>query len=93
MLTKKELEHLATLARIDLKAGEEVKLEKDLGNILDYFKELESVDTSSVAPMTGGTDLKNVFREDTAGTSDDTGKGKEAFPDANGGYLRVPPVF
>jgi len=34
-----------------------------------------------------------VVREDVAGLTDDTGKGKDAFPDSNNGYLKVPPVF
>lgn len=93
MLSKKELEHLAVLARIDLRAGEEEKLQKDLGSILDHFKELANLDTSSVLPMTGGTELKNAFREDAAGAMPDSGKGKEAFPDSENGYLKVPPVF
>lgn len=93
MITKKELEHLAVLARIDLNPGEEDKLQKDLGSILDHFKELENLNTNDVLPMTGGTELKNAFREDIAGTTNDTGKGKEAFPDSKDGYLKVPPVF
>ena len=56
-ITKQELEHLAELARIELDPKEEDKLLKDLGNILDYFKELQALDTTNVAPMTGGTDL------------------------------------
>lgn len=93
MLTKKDLEHLAELARIELKEGEEKKLQKDLAEILDYFKELQSLDTSAVAPMTGGTQLKNSLREDVLGKIDDTGKGPDAFPDKKNGYLKVPPVF
>ena len=93
MLTKKDLEHLAKLARIELKEGEEKKLQKDLGAILDYFKELQGLDTESVEPMAGGTELKNVVREDMAGGTNDTGKGTEQFPDKNGGFLKVPPVF
>jgi len=92
-MNKKDLEHLAELARIDLKAGEEKKLQKDLGAILDYFKELQELDTENVDPMAGGTDLKNVVREDVAGTADNTGKGPEQFPDKQGGFLKVPPVF
>ncbi|MDE2000971.1 MAG: Asp-tRNA(Asn)/Glu-tRNA(Gln) amidotransferase subunit GatC [Patescibacteria group bacterium] len=93
MLSKKELEHLAELARIELKEGEEEKLEKDLGAILDYFKELQAVDTEKVAPMTGGTQLMNALREDVTGSTDDTGKGAAGFPDKQDGYLKVPPVF
>ena len=93
MLTKKDLEHLAELARIELREGEENKLQKDLGNILDYFKELQGADTESVEQMTGGTELKNITREDIAGQTDDMGKGVELFPDNKDGYLKVPPVF
>ena len=93
MLTKKDLEHLAELARIDLKAGEEKKLIKDLSNILDHFKELQALNTSDVLPMTGGTDLKNVLREDVLEKDSEIGKGKEAFPEEEDGYLKVPPVF
>lgn len=100
MLTKKDLEHLAALARLDLKAGEEEKLQKDLGSILDYFKELQEVDTENVLPMAGGTELKNITREDIAGKTDDArkaclpaGRGTEAFPDNKNGFLKVPPVF
>ena len=92
-LNKKTLEHLAELARLDLKAGEEEKLLKNLQEILDYFKELQEVDTADIEPMTGGTSLKDVFREDEPGKTNDTGKGPEAFPETKGGYLKVPPVF
>ncbi len=101
---KLELEHLAKLARIEIDPREEEKLLKDLGAILEYFNELQKLDTSAVAPMTGGTDLHNVFREDGAvdangdnreGGRENTnrGAGVEAFPDSNDGYLKVPPVF
>ena len=96
---KKELEHLAKLSRIELEPGEEEKLIKDLSNILEYFEELKKLDTSTVAPMTGGTDLRNVFREDAkedgSGGPENTnqGAGVEAFPESNNGFLKIPPVF
>ena len=74
MLTKEDLEHLAELARIELKEKEEKKLQKDLSSILDYFQELQKVNTENIKPMTGGTDLVSVVREDFLGKTDDTGK-------------------
>ena len=82
---KRELEHLAKLARIELDPNEEEKLLRDLGAILEYFNELQKLDTSAVAPMTGGTDLRNIFREDglvdindidspRSGSNDSTGR-------------------
>ena len=90
---KRELEHLAKLARIELDPKEEEKLLKDLGNILDHFKELQALDTSNVEPMAGGTDLKNVFREDDERENTNRGAGVEAFPEKQDGYLKIPPVF
>lgn len=94
---KQELEHLAQLSRIKLDPKEEEKLLVDLGAILDHFKELQELPTSDVAPMTGGTDLMNVFREDGEeyGGTENTNRaaGIEAFPESKDGYLKVPPVF
>ena len=92
-ISKEELRHLAELARIKLDASEEDSLIKDLGNILGHFEELRALDTSAVPPMTGGTDLKNVFRDDTERENTDHGAGVEAFPETENGFLKVPPVF
>ena len=92
-ISKHELEHLAKLARIELDPKEEEKLLTDLGNILEHFKELEALDTSTVAPMTGGTELKNIFREDAERENTNRGAGVDAFPEKEKGFLKIPPVF
>ncbi len=92
-INKTELAHLAKLARIELAPDEEIKLLKDLAEIIDYFKELEALDTSRIVPMTGGTDLKNVFRGDDERENTDRGAGAELFPETENGFLEVPPVF
>ncbi len=92
-LGKHELEHLAKLARIELDPKEEEKLLKDLGNMLDHFKVLQELDTTNVEPMAGGTDLKNVFRDDAERENTNRGAGTEAFPEKKDGFLKVPPVF
>jgi len=92
-INKHDLEHLAKLARIDLDPKEEEKLLKDLSNILEHFKVLQELPTDDVAPMAGGTDLKNVFREDTAHENTNQGAGVEAFPETKDGFLKIPPVF
>ncbi|MDD5430646.1 MAG: Asp-tRNA(Asn)/Glu-tRNA(Gln) amidotransferase subunit GatC [Candidatus Pacebacteria bacterium] len=92
-INKQELEHLAELARLELPEKQEKKFVEDLGKILDHFKELQEINTDNVEPMIGGTELKNVSREDIAGGTDDTGKGAGDFPDSKDGYLKVPPVF
>lgn len=94
ILDKKHLEHLAALARIELHAHEEEKLLKDLEKILEHFNELKEVNTDNVAPMAGGTELKNVTRGDLVREERLRGeRAVEAFPEKENGYLRVPPVF
>jgi aspartyl-tRNA(Asn)/glutamyl-tRNA(Gln) amidotransferase subunit C len=92
-INKKSLEHLADLARLELSEQEEEGFVKDLDKILDYFKELQRVDTDNVESMTGETELKNIVREDVVGQSGNTGKGNGMFPEAQDNYLKVPPVF
>ena len=92
-ITKKELEHLANLARIELGAEEEEKLLKDLEGILGYVEELKSLDASDIEPVAGGTTLINAFREDDERENTDRGKGVEAFPKTKDGFLKIPPVF
>jgi aspartyl-tRNA(Asn)/glutamyl-tRNA(Gln) amidotransferase subunit C len=92
-ISKQELEHLAKLARIELDPKEEEKLLKDLDSIMGHFKVLQELDTTNVAPMTGGTDLVNALRDDLERESTNQGAGTEAFPESKNGYLKVPPVF
>ena len=92
-INKKILHHLAALARFELSPREEERLRKDLQGILEHFTELEALDTSNVPTITGGTRLVNAFREDEARENTNRGKGTEAFPETENGYLKVPPVF
>ena len=94
-INKESLEHLAELARLELDSETEGKMIADLTNILNHFKELESLDTKDVRPMTGGTSLKNIFREDGAGdhSAGEKDSVRGAFPESDKRFLRVPPVF
>jgi aspartyl-tRNA(Asn)/glutamyl-tRNA(Gln) amidotransferase subunit C len=93
-LTRRDIEHLAALARIELGVREEEKLLGDLQKIVDHFKELEKIDTADVVPMAGGTAERNVFRKDEPEVSHlpDIGLA-DAFPEQESGFLKIPPVF
>ena len=92
-INKQDLEHLAKLARIELDPREEDRLLADLLKILDHFKELQALDTKNIPPMAGGTDLMNVFRNDAERENTHQGAGKDQFPAAAEGFVKVPPVF
>jgi aspartyl-tRNA(Asn)/glutamyl-tRNA(Gln) amidotransferase subunit C len=90
---KKELKHLAELSRIELHEHEEEKIGKDLEKILKHFEELKEIPTEGVPPLTGGTLLKNIARADGEGSALSGVPAVEAFPEAEKGFLKVPPVF
>ncbi|MHA2035436.1 MAG: Asp-tRNA(Asn)/Glu-tRNA(Gln) amidotransferase subunit GatC [Promethearchaeota archaeon] len=64
-ISKETIDHISKLALLDLSEEEKEKLSKQLGEILEYFKKLEDLDTNNVSPTTHPIDgLFNVFRED-----------------------------
>ena len=63
-LSKKDVKHIAKLARLGLSGKEKKKYLKDLGGILDYMEMLNEVDTKNVEPLVLVTGLKNVLRKD-----------------------------
>lgn len=64
MLTEKEVEHIANLARIKLTEKEEDKFKKELSSILDYINKLNEVNTDNVKPLYQVTGLVNSMRVD-----------------------------
>ncbi|MEK7146774.1 MAG: Asp-tRNA(Asn)/Glu-tRNA(Gln) amidotransferase subunit GatC [Patescibacteria group bacterium] len=93
MLTKKDLQHLAGLARLELKENEEDKLLSDMEKILAHFQELNELDTTGVESMTGGVFHKNIFRDDAGKSGLSAEESLKAFPEVDGKFLKIPPVF
>lgn len=59
-----EIKKIAHLARLDFSEEEILAYTEELSKILDYFKELQEVDTSSVFPTFHPYKKKTPFRED-----------------------------
>ena len=57
----KDIENLAELAKIELNTQEKESILKDLDSILDYVKQIESVEVEDIEPEYLN---KNVWRED-----------------------------
>ena len=62
MITIAEIDNLAALARIKLDDGEKAALQKDIGAILEYVKQVKNISVAQSTPEETG--LVNVFRED-----------------------------
>jgi aspartyl-tRNA(Asn)/glutamyl-tRNA(Gln) amidotransferase subunit C len=68
MITVKELEHLANLARIELTEADKQSLVKEFDSILGYVDQLKKVKVSMDESGRVGA-VKNVAREDVAVTT------------------------
>lgn len=95
MIDKKELNHIAQLARIELDKKHEEKIQNDIGLILDYAEKLKEVDISKVEATTHSVVVKNITREDQVVLADPITKEiiKEDFVAENGDYVKVKSVF
>ncbi|HEY4522000.1 MAG TPA: Asp-tRNA(Asn)/Glu-tRNA(Gln) amidotransferase subunit GatC [Candidatus Paceibacterota bacterium] len=95
-ISKKEIEHLKSLARVQFGEKETEDLVGDLEKILDFVEQLKEVDISNVPEMTHAADLKNVFRKDENPKEFDeqlVGNLISAFPEKEKTYLKVKAVI
>ncbi len=63
-LTRKEVEHIAELARLGLTEEEKDVFGAQLSAILDHFQVLQQLDTETVEPTTTAIPSQNVMRDD-----------------------------
>ncbi len=63
-LTRDDVLKLARLAKLELSDDEVAKFTEELGAILGYVEQLESVDVSGLEPTYQVSGLKNVMRAD-----------------------------
>ncbi len=62
MLRKEDIEHLATLARLEIADEEKELFVHQLDSVLGYVSEISAVATAHVTPTAGV--LRNVLRDD-----------------------------
>ncbi|MEW6172035.1 MAG: Asp-tRNA(Asn)/Glu-tRNA(Gln) amidotransferase subunit GatC [Bacillota bacterium] len=90
MITQKDVEHVALLARLELNDEETRTYTEQLANILEYASVLNELDTADVPPLAHVLPLQNVFREDKAGEHLEAETVLEHAPSREDRYFRVP---
>src|SRR3990167_8243870 len=63
-VTRKEVEHIAELARLQLNESELEEYTLQLNKILEYVEKLNELDTENVKPLSHPIGGENVFKED-----------------------------
>ncbi len=94
MITRKEVEHIAKLARLGLNEREIEKMRGELAKILDYFEKLKKVDVSQVEPTSHSIKVENVMRKDESSRSKfPNSQLIEMAPDRKDGFIKVKSIF
>ena len=58
------IDHLATLARIELTPAEKEKFSAQLGDVLHYIEQLKQVDIAGIEPTAHAHPIVNVWADD-----------------------------
>jgi len=92
MITIKDVEHVAKLARLELTEEEKIKFSKQLGDILKYVEQMNEVDTTGVEPMSHAIPIVNVMREDVVVQEQTKEELMANAPSKEDGFFRVPKI-
>ncbi|MCY0876903.1 MAG: Asp-tRNA(Asn)/Glu-tRNA(Gln) amidotransferase subunit GatC [Firmicutes bacterium] len=93
-LTEKDVEHVAALARLHVTEEQKRVLAIELGQILAYAQELQSLDLTDIPPTTqASAGSKTVTRADRPRASLPQALALANAPDEDEGQFRVPAVL
>lgn len=92
-VTRKDVEHVANLARLELSEQEQERLTEQMNAILKYVEKLGELDTDNVEPTTHVLPVSNVMREDGVRPSVGVENALRNAPDEEGGQFKVPAVL
>lgn len=92
-ITRKDVEHVARLARLALSEEEIILFQQQLARILDHAERVTSLDTEGVEPTSHAIPLSNVFREDEVGPCLTQDEALANAPEAESGQFRVPRII
>jgi aspartyl-tRNA(Asn)/glutamyl-tRNA(Gln) amidotransferase subunit C len=92
-LSRKDVEHVAHLARLGLTEDELSLLEGQLNHILDQYTVLAQLDTEGIPPTAQTIELENILRDDAMRPSLPAEEILASAPERNGDYFVVPPIL
>ncbi len=92
-LNKKDIEHIAALAKLKFNEEEIDELTPQLNRILEYVEKLNELNTENVEPLSHPVSNFNVFREDKMKPSTPTSEALKNAPQKDDKYFKVPKVI
>jgi aspartyl-tRNA(Asn)/glutamyl-tRNA(Gln) amidotransferase subunit C len=92
-ITRKEVDHVAKLARLELTEAEKVMFTGQMDSILAYVDKLNELDTDGIIPTSHAVPMENAFRADEVVPSIGADNALLNAPDRSDSFFRVPQVI
>jgi aspartyl-tRNA(Asn)/glutamyl-tRNA(Gln) amidotransferase subunit C len=92
-ISRKDIEHIAMLARLSLTEEEKELFGVQLSRILDYMETLNELDTENIEPTSHVISLNNVMRDDAPRDSIPREDALSNAPDRTDQFYRVPKII
>jgi aspartyl-tRNA(Asn)/glutamyl-tRNA(Gln) amidotransferase subunit C len=92
-LTKDQVQHIATLARLKLDDAEFDDVVDKLSRIVDFVDQLQAAPTDDVLPMAHPLNMSQRFRADEITEADERDELQKNAPSVVNGYYLVPKVI
>jgi aspartyl-tRNA(Asn)/glutamyl-tRNA(Gln) amidotransferase subunit C len=92
MITRDDVEHISWLASIKISDEEKDEFVEQFNSILEYFHQLDEVETEGIEPTYRVVDLANIFREDKISRSLSQEEALKNAPRRENGYFKSPRI-
>ena len=93
ILSTPDVQHIATLAAIDIDDDAIEDMRQQLSGIFRHFQRLQEIDTEGLEPTSHTTDANTVLRDDIASEPMSRDDVLSNAPDPDGEFVRVQPVL
>jgi len=92
-IERKEVEHVAQLARLQFDKTQLEMFVHQLNTVLEYFEKLQEVNTNGIEPTSHAVVMNNVFRDDWAEDFPEKGLLFANAPSKEKGCFKVPKII
>lgn len=92
-VTPEVVHHIAKLAALDLGSGEDRRFVEELNAVLEYMKQIASLNTESLEATFQTREIQNVFRKDQPAPSLSPEEVLQNAPDQETAFIKAPPIL
>ena len=92
-ISKKDIEYIASLARINLTESNKQKYQQEIAAILDFVSQLRKVDTENIEATSSVFNLCNITRQDEITNKPAVEELLKNAPDKKGTSIRTKKVL